>query len=598
MSEPASLRVARHVLRELVAAGVKHIVLSPGSRSAPLAYVCDDFPFQVTVRLDERSAAFTALGMAMATGRPAVVITTSGSAVANLFPALTEADAAAVPLIALTADRPRHLWNTGANQTTRQYRIFEPITRASFQLDSSDAAETVAHTVRAAHAEAVGQSTATDAPGPADESAAACGSGPVRAPGPVHINLSFDIPLTPPLDDAEDQRTPGGGSSGLNGRPEHPGYPNQPSQAHQLCHSNPVPRAQISGGSESEAAAQLRALLHSLPQPLVVAGDKADLTPGVSALADSGVPLIAEPSSNLRHLPNALPGGPRILVENPQLVHEIGAIITVGHPTLNRPVTALLTDPSRPQYVWCDHDRATRLAGSHTQRRFPSTSQMERPPSSPLHSMTTWAARWEQAAATLPTIPITPYDRAALAVWEHATAQAEQLLIGASSAIRSLDSHLPGAVAGPARVWANRGLAGIDGTISAGWGIALGTGHPTRVICGDLTFLHDISALNYGKHEQMPDLCVVVLNDHGGSIFDGLEHGERARTSPRAWERFERYFLTPQRTHLARAAHGFGVRVHSIHMRDCDDAELRQVLALPIAGLSVVVVNLPNTTRA
>ncbi len=594
MSEPASLRLARLVLGELVAAGVEHLVLSPGSRSAPLAYVCGEFPLHTTVRLDERSAAFTALGMAMASGRPAVVVTTSGSAVANLYPALTEADAAAVPLIALTADRPRRLWNTGANQTTRQWGIFEPIVRASFHIDHPDDAATpaVPAVVRAAYELAVGHLPSADI---GAATAQELGER-INAPGPVHINLSFDIPLTPAPSGQENTRGGGVGGAGA---------------AHVTNGPEAGTRTTV---REGDAAEQLHAFLRELPRPFVIAGDKADLTPGVSGLADLPVPVIAEPSSNLRHLPNALPGGPRILQANPELTESIGAVVTLGHPTLNRPVTALLSDTTRPQYVWCTHDRATRLAGDHTQRRAfvavagnaarlapscgPAPSIDPAPTSEPAPSFDpNWAERWSQAARALPGPTLTPYDRAALAVWEQAVAGQEQLLLGASSAIRSLDLALPGGARGPCRVWANRGLAGIDGSIATGWGIALASGQPVRLLLGDLTFLHDIASLNFGCLEEEPDLSVVVLNDAGGSIFDGLEHGELARTSPAAWHRFERYFLTPQRTDLAAAARGFGVPTRAIDVTSTTAlTDLRAVLAEPVRGLNVVIVNLPPAT--
>lgn len=529
-----AVTVARAVVAALIGAGVKTVVLAPGSRSAPLAYALFDSDLQVIVRIDERAAAFTALGAALASGEVTAVVTTSGTAVANLHPALAEADAAGVPLLAITADRPRELWGTGANQTTHQLGMFTTVVRKIVQIDPHEprAGQLVAEAVSAARGGGRG-----------------AGNLPA-APGPVHVNISF----TPPLH-------PCGGQQ----------YSCPPSAAP----STPA----ASSGMQSQA---LAGFLRQLPNPVVVAGDKADrMASLVPALVAAGVPVLAEPTSGLRHLPQAIANYHARLA---QLQHHIGAVVVAGHPTLTRDITALISRTDLPQWVLTNSDQYVHLATNarplHVADTLTATTGL-----APAHT-SAWLAAWrEDTAACAPEAG--SLAAAALQVWQASTNTT--LVVGASSTIRALDRYAPTGQPTP-RAYANRGLAGIDGTLATAWGIAVSRGEPVRVLCGDLTFLHDASALNAGVGEEIPDLQIIVLDDAGGSIFQLLEHGELARKDAHAAARFARFFATAQRSDIAAVARGFGAKVSVVNRAE----ELAAALAAPVRAVSVVHVKVSS----
>ncbi|OKL53952.1 2-succinyl-5-enolpyruvyl-6-hydroxy-3-cyclohexene-1-carboxylic-acid synthase [Bowdeniella nasicola] len=538
---------ARRIVARLIAGGVRDVVLAPGSRSAPLAYAIADAEaagdLRVLIRLDERAVAFSALGLALATDTPVAIVTTSGTAVANLYPALAEADADAVPLIALTADRPAELWGTGANQTTNQLALFANVARHCGHLCADE--PDVEAEVDAALSAARGLTSV--------------------APGPVQLNVSFRPPLTPDaarLDDTTD--APAGPKAVASPQP-----------------ADLAPRAD---------SAPITDLLRALDRPLVVAGDKADQVAGIrAALTALGAPIAAEPSSNLRDLPSAIGRIPELL--GTPLAEQIGAVIIAGHPTLTRPATSLISRTDIPVVVLAPHGKPTDLTGGTARilsvaRTAADDSRAEPPP------VSAWLRSWHDAEAALPEPAPTALQAAALAVWRACATAGLDLLIGSSSTIRALDALVLTGQRSPGfRTWANRGLAGIDGTIATGWGLARGLARPVRIVLGDLTYLHDVSALLRGAAEADVDLQVIVLDDRGGSIFDGLEHGTLAATSPAAHDRFTRYFLTPQAADITAIAAGFGATTHSLAVTPDDDRALAELLAAPVRGRSVVHVD-------
>ncbi len=553
--EAASTLAARAVVRGLAAQGVRDVVLCPGSRSAPLAYALlaahEAGWLRLHVRVDERSAGFLALGLTCGAwaeaedddgdrdpraARPAAVVTTSGTAVANLHPAVLEAAHAGRPLIVVSADRPHAMRGTGANQTTDQPGIFGGAVRWSADLpaDAATSERAVEAVVARAVAAARGLRTAD--------------------PGPVHLNVALREPLTPAT-------------------PWVPGGLPDP-------HPRIEPRA---------PAAVLRAdgvALPRGPRTVVVAGDGAG--PAARTLAErAGWPLLAEPTSGARSGPSAV-GAYRLLLDVPELAGAVERVVLLGHPTLSRPVSRLLARADVEVVVvapggagWTDVEgAASRVTGAVHLEGDGGPTAGER----------TWLGRWlvadGAARAVLDAhLAAAPPDglavaRAVAEATEAGAGGARTLVVGASNPVRDLDlatSPRPTT----ARMVANRGLAGIDGTLSTAAGVALASGAPVRALVGDLTFLHDVGGLACGPLEVEPDLQVVVVNDDGGGIFATLEHGapERAGT-------FERVFGTPQGVDLAALCAGFGVP----HQRVTDLDGLRAVLARPVRGRSIVEV--------
>lgn len=495
MSE--SMTVARDYVRGLIAAGVRDVVLCPGSRSAPLAYAVAEAEavgrLRLHVRTDERTAGFLALGLGRGDpSRPAVVVTTSGTAVANLHPAVLEAHHARVPMVVLTADRPAHLHGTWANQTTHhQARMFG---KAVQYEDGSD--PTMAVKV------SLGLSDV--------------------APGPVHVNLGLADPLYLQGDASTDYPPAG-----------------EPPQA------PPLPSVDIAYG----------------PRTVVVAGDRAgDVARDVAEQA--GWPMFAEPSSNVLPSSVAIPAY-RLLG-----MDDVQRAIVVGRPTLSRPVNQLLNREDVELIHLVKHRDDPGPGRSYQQLIGIPELQGH-----PTHEDRLWLAEWLDRGNRTNAIVderISRLERpsgpsTARRIVE-TMRSGEALVVASSNPIRDVDlvAHgLPGHVL----VVANRGLAGIDGTISTAMGVAIASGRRTRLLIGDLAFLHDLNALNIPPTEARPDLQIVVVNDVGGAIFSTLEYGARP-------DFFERVFGTPHTVDLSAAAQAHGIRIDT--------------LGSPIQGLSVV----------
>ena len=572
---PPAMADARSLVAALLAESVREVVLCPGSRSAPLAEALADAAdagrLRLRVVLDERSAGFIALGAARAHAlnghsRCAAVVTTSGTAVSNLHPAVSEADAAGIPLLVISADRPHELVGTGASQTTEQTGLFAPALRLGVDLPADLAADLGGHAADAAIAGQVRRAVA-----------AATGT-LSRDPGPVQINARFRPPLT--AQDAAEGAVPAA-----------PVPPSPPMV--------PAARAAVLAGAP-EASAGQPAGSGSLAQGrgLVVAGDTA--YPGVGTLARSLAehldwPLLAEPTSQARSGPQALsryaellgtPAG-RVLAE--QAEH----LLVLGHPSLSRSITALLGRDDLDITVLTERAQWTDVSG-RARRVVPIDGAHHEPDDAVARQAarlaarlglesahTAWTDSWRRAVADLPE-PDCPSsaDVLARAVWEASQApDAPTLLLGSSMTVRRLDRLAHPGVTAP-RAVANRGLAGIDGTIATGIGLWMASGEPVRAVMGDLAFLHDAMSLNRGVREEEADLQVIVVDDGGGAIFSHLEY---ARTTPAG--RFERLFTAPQRADIAALAAALGARVQVPH----DVEALRGLLAEPVGGVSVVV---------
>jgi len=457
---------AASMVAGLVASGVESFYLSPGARSQALAIAAEQLTSEgkakLTVRLDERSMAFTALGNSMASGKPVAIITTSGTAVANLHPAVLEASHAGIPLILLTADRPARLRGKGANQTTLQAGMFSAATVAEYDVEAEDAA--------------VAKRFATQAVSEA-----------VTKQGPVQLNRQFDLPLSAVMPSALDVL------------------------------------------SEIEVQMPVRAARESeLEVPVdehtvVIAGAGGD---GARAFAESaGLPLFAEPSSGERSGPNAVVD---YLAALEAKESEIRKVIVFGKPTLSRPIQKLISKSSVYTQssrfgVFDPFDNVIASAD----RLTPSGSVNQ-----------DWLESWHKDPE--------PDDRGKFVqfVWDNS----ETLLLGASDLIRVADRV---AVPRELEVYANRGLSGIDGTVSTAIGIAQ-EGKRVTALIGDLTLLHDANGLNRSDLDQL-NVRLVVGNDNGGHIFSRLEVGELL-----AAKSFERLFATPQQVDLQALAAAYG----------------------------------------
>jgi 2-succinyl-5-enolpyruvyl-6-hydroxy-3-cyclohexene-1-carboxylate synthase len=523
---------ARVIVEELIGRGVTDVVLAPGSRSAPLAYELLEADriglLRLHVRIDERTAGFLALGLAKQSGRPVAVLTTSGTAAANLHPAVLEAWYAHVPLVMITASRPRSMINTGANQTADQAQLFGRHARGYAAL-SDQSADPWAWRFELARliTAAAGARTGT--------------------PGPVQLDVEFSDPLVPV------------------------GFV-APASMPELSITD-SPRA----GDPTE--------LPPGPQTVIIAGDCPPVFGrSVAALAEAaGVPLLAEPSSNARRGRTAL-GTHRLLAAS-SLAEAIERIVVFGHPTLSRPVARLLARRDLELIMvssradWIDPGLAAsrvvdavvfaeagdpawlgawQAADVELRRRLDELLWRQSEFSGPMLAARLWAALDER----------------------------DILFVGSSSPIRDLD--LAGIATAPATVHANRGLAGIDGSISTAVGIALAAERPTHALLGDITAVHDTTGLIIGPGEPSPDLRIVVANDDGGSIFATLEHG-----LPAHQRSFERIFGTPHGTEFATLAEATGAAYRRVQNAE----ELTDSLRQPPVGIELVEAVIDRSQR-
>ena len=548
----ASTALARLVVDELVRHGVRDAVLAPGSRSAALALALHDAQvrgqLRVHVRVDERSAGFVALGLARGSHRPVPVVTTSGSAVAHLHPAVLEAHHAGLPLVVVSADRPAELRGSGANQTTDQAGLFGGAVRRSVDVPADVLAtagvagrELAVRAWRAQVARLLLAATGADS----------------RDPGPVQLNCCFAPPLVPDEDD--DGAVPPGRSDG---------------RAWTTVADEPPDG--LAGETPHELAIG--------PRTVVVAG--ADAGPRTRELAErAGWPLVAEPTSGARTGDHALRCGSMLLAD-PVLGGEVQRVVVAGRPTVSRPVTALL---SRSDVELVALATSPRWADPGNQAAVVLSSATVTDRDDPR-----WRQRWVKADARASTAVDDVLARAAdrlpagtLLGAEVARAVSEAvppcglLVVGSSSPVRDLDLMARPYPVGERRlVVANRGLSGIDGTVSTAVGAALGRRSCRAfALLGDLTFCHDLGGLLLGPAEPRPDLTIVVAADDGGSIFATLEPG-----ASRFAEAFERFFATPTGADLGALCEATGTP----HLRVTEVEQLRSGLRDRRSGIRVL----------
>ncbi len=501
--------------------GITDAVVCPGSRSTPLALALADAPgMRIHVRLDERSAAFFALGLAKATGRPIVVCVTSGTAAAELHPAVVEAHYGRVPLIVCTADRPPELHGTGAPQTIDQVGLFTTSTRwaVSPGVPSEDQRATWRPLAVRAHAEA--------ALGP-------------DGPGPVHLNLAFREPLE-------------GGAGGLP--PRH----------------GPRVSAVDAGDGGTAAVAPLAG------RGVLIVGAVSPASPDpklVQDLAQSlGWPVLADPLSGCR-LEGTIAAADAIVRTGPPLPETV---VSVGTPWLSKALAGYVSQAAAagarvvvvdPWRQWADPTRVS-TEFQHVPADVWLAAALERAQSCASEWLESWMTREERAQraidAALGTDLTEP--QAARAVYRHAGETGATVFVSASMPIRDLEWYAP-ALPAPPRVLANRGVNGIDGVVSSALGVAA-AGSRTIALLGDLALLHDVSGLvnlaDWPCH-------FVVLDNGGGGIFSFLP---QAGSTDR--ETFEQLFGTPPVSDLAQVARGFGLPVHEVAVLSQLDGALAQ----------------------
>ena len=626
---PDSMLSAVAVLDSLIRAGMRHVVVSPGSRSAPLAYAVaaaeEAGALVAHVRVDERVAAFTALGIAKASRLPVGLVCTSGTALGEYLPAVMEAYHAGVPLAIMSADRPVRLRGTGANQTTVQTDFFSPFVRASADLTSypehnpgQQTADFMACLAALTGSDAQDWSRTSDKP-----------------VGPAHINVCFDAPLTPSARTAEILPTWAASLA------EHiaPGAASYPVEL-EPARLSPVEKFWLMQHEQAAQASPLKPEgAPDCPKTVVIAGDGAE--PFAAEFARAlNLPLLAEPSSQARHGATSIPQYTTVLGEHAasELGQSIERTILCGHPTLSRPISALLARTDVQHAYYAPRHASWYEPGTRAVREIDSPAELEafalmgsgvRADDSWLDAWVTAGQRAQEASLTSietyryaesetvqPQVPIPseechqdgahtsqpariPAQTLALQTWNTCAQQRRTLVVGSSSIVRDLDIIAPALGAdAPARVLANRGLSGIDGLIATAVGVSLAGYYPTgnartaaddsahvagapipvTLICGDLTFQYDISALNLPMTELLPDLDVVVYDDAGGGIFTALEHGALAQNPQfaRAVERFFTVQAAPN-TDLERMAAGFseesGIRVRIHRPNDIFDTQ-------------------------
>lgn len=461
-----STMTARSIVEWLLDAGVEHVVVAPGSRSAPLSYAFAQAAaagsVTLHVRIDERDAGFLALGLAKASGRPVPVVVTSGSAVANLMPAVVEAHYSGIPLVVLAADRPESSRGHRAPQTIAQANIFGEF--------ASGGQADIAHDANV------------------DETLSRIFGAPVAHRGPIHLNVQFTMPLMPDDDSW-------------------------------------VPTI----GAHSVGAVVLESVPAQLDVPskgIVLVGDvnDRDATCVIAELATKlGWPIIWESTANVHGATNALSHGV-LLIESmptPDMVISVGAV------GLSRVTGKLLqATPSHIAVHLVSDGPEVPDAFATAQLivdGLPHASNEIDP-----QWLESWREADAKAALIvtqeLSTQTLTG-PSAAVQLWNQVSDNST-LMISASWPVRHIEAFAP--VREGVRTLGNRGANGIDGLISTAWGIACSAKNNTYLLMGDIAFLHDMGGLNVSDDQPRPNLTIVVLDNDGSGIFSQLEQGAPA----------------------------------------------------------------------
>lgn len=535
MTDPAdeNLIWASHLIHGLTASGVAHAVISPGSRSTPLALAClHHSGLKTWVQVDERCAAFFALGLAKASHQPVILISTSGSAPANWYPAVIEADMGAIPLILLSADRPAELRNCGANQSIDQMHLFGSHVRAFHELPAADVRPEMLNYLRTLTAQVADQCR-------------------WPLPGPVHVNVPLREPLVPTA-------------------------PLAP-----LITLPPIVVSHPRLSLPTEDTATLAGELASGKGLIVCGGGEysSDFPAAITALSDKlGCPVLADPLSGLRfgsHERTSIFCRYDAFLRRVSMKESLRPdwVLRFGAMPASRTLQQYLSDqPGIPHLVVDDNGRwpdplhqATRLVRADASvmcRQLESMIELATTPS--------WLSLFqaeEQRAARLAQQDA-PLEAAVVNAIVDLLPDGGTLFSGNSMSIRDLDAY-SGSSTRSLRIIGNRGASGIDGNVSTAMGLAAGSKSPVVALLGDLAFYHDMNGLLAARGL---DVVFVVLNNGGGGIFEYLPQSQLAD--------FERAWLTPLGLDFAHAAKMYGLG----HQKISRAEDFQPALTTALAG--------------
>lgn len=556
------------IVEELVRNGAEWFCVCPGSRSTPLAWAVASHPeIKSIVHYDERGAAFHALGLAIATGKPAVFICTSGTAVANAFPAVVEASMAGVPLILLTADRPPVLQDAGANQTIDQTKIFGSYTRWAFTFvvgaDGLRPPFILATTDHAWH----------------------CAIHP--APGPVHLNCMFDDPLAP-VEEPEQHDLPL-----VLEESRHWLKGTAPYTQYERPHHSIAP----------DAAAHLADRLSNARRGVVLVGQlrtTGEREGAAKIVAALHWPMISDIASGLRLTmlhPLALPYAGHFASD---LLNDADTILHLGGPVTSRSILEALDGLNLFETERVDYLRVTPAPGRHDPHHAVSHRLVcdvatlanglvpRLPRSAPPEWVDSYANRNRAVDAVLrEAFPLSDEvsEPAAAYLITRQAPKDHALFLGNSMPIRDADKY--GCAEGNgATIVANRGASGIDGTIATAAGHARASGQPVTAVIGDLAGLHDLNSLALLRDLPAPFVLVIVNND-GGGIFHFLPVADYP-------EHFERFFGTPHGLGFEDAAAMYGLEYH----RPVTNGALLDTYKTALGGAQSVIIEVRTNREA
>ena len=521
---------------ELAVQGVEFACVSPGSRSAALAMALQRHPkIRVFVQIDERSGSFFGVGLAKATGKPCVLLCTSGTAAAEFHPAVVEAFHSRTPLIVLTADRPPELRDVGANQAIDQQRLYGSAVRWFFDpgtpIEMPSAPRQWRRLAARAYAEAMD--------------------------GPVHLNLPFREPLVPP-----------------------PGQ--VPTAAGEATESITSGRLQPT----QEQVASVAAALQRAKRPLVVAGEMRDGERLAGGLSRLGVPLLAEPSSQLRRAESgsAVESYEALLRAGWSLQHGPDLVIRLGGTPTSKVLNSWLAAASAPTFLidpyrqWRDEDQvASNVLACDPQPLIESLPSVD---------VSGWREEWLSAgkkatAAIGATLVSTPmHEGHIVRALASRVGDGAQVFVGSSMPIRAVDSFWP--YARPRQMfYGNRGASGIDGLVSTGLGIAAARdSEPTVLLLGDLSVYHDMNGL-WALRRHGIKATIIVCDNNGGGVFNFLPQAQHTDV-------FEEIFATPLGLDFAQVARLYGLVFSPVSDRSGLEPAITDALGAQTSTLVVV----------
>ena len=522
-NDMTSTFLARSIVQSCLDSGAEQVVIAPGSRNAPLSWAFAQAEkaglVKIQVRIDERDAGFLALGIAKATRKPVAVVVTSGSAVANLMPAVVEAFHSAVPVIVLSADRPASARGKSAPQTINQFGMFGTFVKS--QLDV-----------------AAGNAVALDISKVIESTISG-------RPGPVQVNVQFELPLMPDVKEMEWQ-------------------PKAPS---------------IKSISKTEC---IQKRIEVPARGIFIVGDNADAEAieEINRVSQEiGWPILWEPTANAHMLKNSISHG--VVLLQADITPKVDAVVTFGTVGLSRAILGLLK--SVPIHIAIH----SATAGPDLPDPVSSANEiLECIPKLGTKIDPEWLQQWQtldnEAANVVETALAANTltgPSAAQVVWSQA-GQGDQLFVAASWPVRHLEAYA--ATRSGLKVFGNRGANGIDGLISTATGVAIGTKKRTVLLMGDIAFLHDLGGLNLGEGQEQPNLTIVVLDNNGSGIFSQLEQG-----AAEYQEHYEKVFGTPHGKDLWVIAESLGIPAKQVTTKTELKFALESFEKMP--GIKVIV---------